>query len=101
MTGRELQRIIREHGIRQYQIAKALGITEQTVSAMMRADSVKTSTLEKISEKFKISLMEFYGLNSEDPKELMYQINELKKQIKKDKETIYRLVKLADSLSKK
>lgn len=50
MDGKNFQQKLKVLGITQAQVAKILGVTQQTVSAMMRNESIKTSTLERIAK---------------------------------------------------
>lgn len=97
MEGKKLQEILKIKGITQTQIAELLGITKQSVSAMMKAAAVKSSTLEKIAHGFNLDITEFFG--GHETSELKREIEALRKklaevetQLKQKDETINRLI---------
>lgn len=101
MEGKKLQEILRVKGITQTQVAELLGVTRQTVSAMMKAASIKSTTLEKIAREFGIEITEFFGGNetSELKREIERQkekIAQLEAQLKAKDETISTLVGIID-----
>ena len=49
MNGQELKRILQGMGIRQVDLAQKLGTTQQNLSYIFKAASVKTSRLEEIA----------------------------------------------------
>ena len=79
MEGKKLQEILRIKGITQTQVAELLGVTRQNVSAMMKAASIKSTTLEKIAKAFGIEITEFFGGG---------EVSELKREIERQKEKI-------------
>lgn len=97
MEGKKLQEILKIKGITQTQIAELLGITKQSVSSMMKAAAVKSSTLEKIAHGFNLDITEFFG--GHETSELKREIEALRKklaevetQLKQKDETINRLI---------
>ena len=97
MEGKKLQEILKIKGITQTQIAELLGITKQSVSPMMKAAAVKSSTLEKIAHGFNLDITEFFG--GHETSELKREIEALRKklaegetQLKQKDETINRLI---------
>lgn len=49
MTGRELKELIDKLGIPQRKLAEQMGVTPQTISAILTAKDVRTSTIERIA----------------------------------------------------
>lgn len=101
MEGKKLQEILRVKGITQTQVAELLGVTRQTVSAMMKAASIKSTTLEKIAREFGIEITEFFGGDetSELKREIERQkerIIQLESQLKSKDDTIARLIEIID-----
>lgn len=101
MEGKKLQEILRVKGITQTQVADLLGVTRQTVSAMMKNASVKSTTLERIADAFNIEISEFFGGGeiSELKREVERQkqkIAQLESQLKQKDETISRLIDIID-----
>lgn len=101
MEGKIFQQKLRDLGITQTQIAELLGITKQSVSAMMKAAAVKSSTLEKIAHGFNLDITEFFG--GHETSELKREIEALRKklaevetQLKQKDETISRLIDIID-----
>ena len=97
MEGRILQDILKKKGITQTQVAELLGVTRQTVSAMMKTASVKSTTLEKIAESFGIDILEFFGggdvvLMKKQLQEKDKKIAELEAKVKEKDESIMRLI---------
>ena len=104
MEGKILQEILRKKGITQNQVAELLGVTKQTVSAMMRTSSVKSTTLEKIAENFGIEISEFFnGTDIAELKEelgmLRKKVTELEDQIKEKDATINRLIGIIEKIN--
>ena len=99
MDGKLLQKILRQNGISQTQVAELLGVSRQAISNMLHNTvSVKSSILEKISEEFDIDISQFFGKEgSEDMlksqiEALKKQITELQEQLKEKDKTINRLI---------
>lgn len=104
MEGKKLQEILKGRGITQNQVAELLGVTKQTVSAMMRTSSVKSTTLEKIAENFGIEISEFFnGTDIAELKEelgmLRKKVTELEDQIKEKDATINRLIGIIEKIN--
>ena len=95
MDGKIFQKKLREMGIKQYQVAQILGVTEQTVSAMMRADSIKTTTLEKIARAIGKDISIFF---SEIELQRAQEIENLKKILDEKDQQIKRLQVQVDRL---
>lgn len=61
MKGSTIKEILKRYGFSQVKIAEALGLSQQTLSAALGIDDVKTGLLERISDETGISIAEFYG----------------------------------------
>lgn len=95
MDGKFFQQKLREIGIKQYEVAQILGVTEQAVSAMMRADSIKTTTLEKVAQAIGKDISIFF---SEGELQRAQEIESLKKILDEKDEQIKRLQIQVDRL---
>ena len=93
MEGKKLQEILRKNGIKQVEVAKLLGITEQSVSSMMRSPSVKSGFLEKIIKEFGLdSLIDENDSKTEEINRLRKEVEDLKDDLKQKENTIQRLL---------
>ena len=61
MTGRELKLKIDALGITQRSLAEQMGVTPQTVSAILTAKDIRTSSLERIAQVTNKPMSYFYG----------------------------------------
>lgn len=61
MKGSELKSKLEELGFTKAFIAEKLGVPPQNVHIWLRADDVKTGTLEKLSEVLDVPISYFYG----------------------------------------
>ena len=61
MTGKELKLKIDELGITQRSLAEQMGVTPQTVSAILAAKDIRTSSLERIAQVTNKPMSYFYG----------------------------------------
>lgn len=97
MEGRKLQEILRKYGIKQVQVAELLGITEQSVSSMMRSASVKSGFLERIIKEFGIDSSDIYGDSiSEEVSHLRKEVETLKEENKAKDKMIQRLLDIIE-----
>ena len=61
MTGKELKLKIDALGITQRSLAEQMGVTPQTVSAILTAKDIRTSSLERIAQVTNKPMSYFYG----------------------------------------
>lgn len=61
MTGKELKVKIDALGITQRSLAEQMGVTPQTVSAILTAKDIRTSSLERIAQVTNKPMSYFYG----------------------------------------
>lgn len=61
MTGKELKQKIDALGITQRSLAGQMGVTPQTVSAILTAKDIRTSSLERIAQVTNMPMSYFYG----------------------------------------
>ena len=61
MTGKELKLKIDALGITQRSLAEQMGVTPQTVSAILAAKDIRTSSLERIAQVTNKPMSYFYG----------------------------------------
>lgn len=97
MDGKKFQQKLREMGITQLQVAEILGITQQSVSAMVKASSIKTTTLEKIAQAIGKDISIFF---SESELQRAKEIDNLKKLLEEKDAQIKKLQEQADRLLK-
>lgn len=95
MDGKNFQKKLREMGITQLQVAEILGITQQSVSAMVKTNSIKTTTLEKIAQAIGKDISIFF---SEGELQRAQEIESLKKILDEKDEQIKRLQIQVDRL---
>lgn len=62
MTGQELKEILYEKKISQSQIAKQLGVSQQSFNQMLAAADIKSSLLERIAEALGENMSIFYPI---------------------------------------
>lgn len=60
MTHEEIKKTIARSGKTQREVAKAMGISPQTLNTRLSAKSISVDTLERIAEALGISPAEFY-----------------------------------------
>ena len=60
MTGKNLKELIDEHGISQRKLAEQMGVTPQTISAILTAKDVRTSTIERIASVTNMPISYFF-----------------------------------------
>ena len=95
MDGKKFQKKLREMGITQFQVAEILGITQQSVSAMVKTNSIKTTTLEKIAQAIGKDISVFF---SESELQRSQEIENLKKLLEEKDQQIRRLQSQTDRL---
>ncbi|MBR1576861.1 MAG: helix-turn-helix transcriptional regulator [Bacteroidales bacterium] len=61
MKGEIIKEFLRRNKIPQTRIADALGISQQTLSAALGTDDIKTGLLERIAAELGIPVVEFFG----------------------------------------
>lgn len=88
MEGKIFQQKLRDLGITQAQVAEVLGITPQSVSSMMKAMSVKTSTLEKIAKGLGKDISLFFSDNESDMASMKKALDEKDERIRKLEERV-------------
>lgn len=60
MTGKNLKELIDTLGISQRKLAEQMGVTPQTISAILTAKDVRSGTLERIAEAIGVKMSFFY-----------------------------------------
>ena len=60
MTGKQLKVMIDSLGITQRKLAEEMGVTPQTISAILTAKDVRTSTIERIADVTKMPISYFF-----------------------------------------
>lgn len=65
MTGKNLKEIIELLGITQRKLAELLAVTPQTISAILTAKDVRTSTIERIASVTKMPVSFFFKENAD------------------------------------
>jgi len=95
MTGEDLKKSLRIMGVKQTEVAEILGITRQSVTSLLGAASVKTSTLEKIAKGIGRDISVFF---SEEERKKTEELESLRKKLKEKDETIQRLREQVDRL---
>lgn len=65
MTGKKLKELIDALGISQRKLAEQLGVTPQTISAILTAKDVRTSTIERIASVTNMPVSHFFGEDKE------------------------------------
>jgi transcriptional regulator with XRE-family HTH domain len=63
MTGNRLKEILYEKKVSQAQIAKRLGVSQQSFNQMLAAADIKSSLLERIAEALGESMSMFYPID--------------------------------------
>ena len=63
MTGKELKDILYNHGVSQSEIAKKLGLSQQSFSQMLSSSDIKTSLLERIAGALGVTMSLFYPMD--------------------------------------
>lgn len=64
MTGNRLKEILYEKKVSQSQIAKLLGVSQQSFNQMLAAADIKSSLLERIAEALGENMSLFYPMDS-------------------------------------
>ncbi len=65
MTGRNLKEMIEQLGITQRKLAELMAVTPQTISAILTAKDVRTSTIERIASVTKMPVSFFFKENAD------------------------------------
>ena len=65
MTGKNLKEIIELLGITQRKLAELMAVTPQTISAILTAKDVRTSTIERIASVTKMPVSFFFKENAD------------------------------------
>lgn len=60
MTGKNLKELINALGISQRKLAEQMGVTPQTISAILTAKDVRTSTIERIASVTNMPISYFF-----------------------------------------
>lgn len=95
MDGKIFSKKLKQMGVTQLQVANILGVTQQSVSAMLKAGSIKTTTLEKIAKGIGKDISVFF---SETELQRAQEIENLKKLLDEKDEQIRRLQIQVDRL---
>lgn len=102
MDGKKFQKKLREMGVTQLEVAKILGVTQQSVSAMVKTNSIKTTTLEKIAQAIGKDISIFFSESelqrAQEIENLKRLLNEKDAQIKKLQEQADRLLKIIEKM---
>lgn len=61
MTGRELKEMVDKLGWTQRRLAEVMGVTPQTISAILTAKDVRTSTIERMASVTNMPVSYFFG----------------------------------------
>lgn len=61
-TSKSIKKCLEETGIQKKKLASLLGVSAQTVSALMRSDACSTVMLVKLAAAFKMKVSEFVRL---------------------------------------
>lgn len=61
MTGKQLKEMIDKLGITQRKLAEEIGVTPQTISAILTAKDVRTSTIERIASVTNMPVSYFFN----------------------------------------
>ena len=97
MDGKNFQKKLREIGLTQLEVSKILGVTQQSVSAMVKTNSIKTTTLERIAQAIGKDISIFF---SESELQRAKEIENLKKLLEEKDAQIKKLQEQADRLLK-
>ena len=65
MTGNRLKEILYEKKVSQSQIAKLLGMSQQSLNQMLSASDIKTGLVERIAKVLNVSISSLYGEDKE------------------------------------
>lgn len=65
MTGKDLKELIEKLGFPQRKLAEQMGVTPQTISAILTAKDVRTSTIERIASVTNMPVSYFFRENHE------------------------------------
>ena len=68
MTGKDLKELIEELDIPQRKLAEKMGVTPQTISAILTAKDVRTSTIERIASVTDMPISYFFRETHEGQK---------------------------------
>lgn len=64
MSGDELKGILKKHKVKITELAKSIGMSQQSLSAALNAIDIKSGLIEKIASATCIPISELYGLTS-------------------------------------
>ena len=74
MTHEEIKKTIARSGKTQREVAKAMGISPQTLNTRLSAKSISVDTLERIAEALGISPAEFYDVQIREENERLRKL---------------------------
>lgn len=74
MTHEEIKKTIARSGKTQREVAKAMGISPQTLNTRLSAKSISVDTLERIAEALGISPAEFYDAQIREENERLRKL---------------------------
>lgn len=100
MEGQELKRILQGMGIKQADLAKKMGMTQQNLSYVFKAASVKTSRLEEIAKALGRDITMFFETekSTENITELQALLKAKDEKIKELEATVQRLIGIIEKL---
>lgn len=100
MDGQELKRFLQGMGIKQAELARKMGTTQQNLSYMFKAASVKTSRLEEIAKALGKDITMFFESEkkTENIAELQALLRAKDEKIKELEATIQRLIGIIEKL---
>lgn len=100
MNGQELKRFLQGQGIKQADLAQKLGTTQQNLSYIFKAASVKTSRLEQIAAALGRDITMFFETekSTENISELQAIIKAKDDKIKELEATIQRLIGIIEKM---
>lgn len=100
MNGQELKLILQGMGIKQAELAKKMGMSQQNLSYVFKAASVKTSRLEEIAAALGKDITMFFegGNNAQSISDLQAVIKAKDEKIKELEATVQRLIGIIEKM---
>lgn len=97
MDGQQLKEKLKELGITQVKVAEILGVTPQTINAMMKNASISTNTLERLAKAIGKDISVFLA-EGDTPEKYQAIIQAKDEKIKELEATIQRLIGIIEKM---